>query len=78
MTMLRSVVLGCGSYLPARVLTNAELAPAVDTSDEWIVQRTGIRERHIAADGELTSDLALQAARAALANAQVDAADRST
>ena len=55
-TMLRSVVLGCGSYLPRRVLTNAELSRMVDTSDEWIVQRTGIRERHIAADGEITSD----------------------
>ena len=65
--MLRSVVLGCGSYLPARVVTNDELARKVDTSDEWIVQRTGIRERHIAADGELTSDLAIHAARAALA-----------
>ena len=57
MTMMRSVVLGCGSYLPSRVLTNAELAKTVDTSDEWIVQRTGIRERHIAATGEVTSDL---------------------
>jgi 3-oxoacyl-[acyl-carrier-protein] synthase-3 len=72
-TILRSVVLGCGSYLPSRRLTNAELARTVDTSDEWIVQRTGIRERHIAADGELTSDLALHAARAALADAGVDA-----
>ena len=51
-TMLRSVVLGCGSYLPSRVLTNEELSRKVDTSDEWIVQRTGIRERHIAAAGE--------------------------
>jgi 3-oxoacyl-[acyl-carrier-protein] synthase-3 len=70
---MRSVVLGCGGYLPARVVTNAELARTVDTSDEWIVQRTGIRERHIAATGELTSDLALHAARAALADAGVDA-----
>lgn len=73
MTVMRSVVLGCGSYLPSRVLTNADLAKKVATSDEWIVQRTGIRERHIAADGELTSDLAVHAARAALANANVDA-----
>src|SRR5262249_27757868 len=51
-TVTRSVVLGCGSYLPQRVLTNDELARKVDTSDEWIVQRTGIRERHIAAPGE--------------------------
>jgi 3-oxoacyl-[acyl-carrier-protein] synthase-3 len=70
---MRSVVLGCGSYLPGRVLTNVDLAKKVATSDEWIVQRTGIRERHIAADGELTSDLAVHAARAALANANVDA-----
>jgi 3-oxoacyl-[acyl-carrier-protein] synthase-3 len=70
---LRSVVLGCGSYLPSRVLSNADLARMVDTSDEWIVQRTGIRERHIAAPGELTSDLALRAAEAALADAGVDA-----
>jgi 3-oxoacyl-[acyl-carrier-protein] synthase-3 len=73
LTVLRSVVLGCGSYLPARILGNDELARSVDTTDEWIVQRTGIRERHIAAPGELTSDLALHAARAALANAHVEA-----
>jgi 3-oxoacyl-[acyl-carrier-protein] synthase-3 len=72
-TILRSVVLGCGSYLPERVVTNQELAESVDTSDEWIVQRTGIRQRHIAADGEVTSDLAIHAARAALASAHVDA-----
>jgi 3-oxoacyl-[acyl-carrier-protein] synthase-3 len=66
-------VLGGGSYLPSRVLTNAELARMVDTSDEWIVQRTGIRERHIAADGEMTSDLALRAAQAALSDAGIDA-----
>ncbi len=73
MTMTRSVVLGCGSYLPSRVLSNAELSRMVDTSDEWIAQRTGIRERHIAADGETTSDMAIAAARAALAAADVDA-----
>jgi 3-oxoacyl-[acyl-carrier-protein] synthase-3 len=72
-TQLRSVVLGCGSYLPARILSNDELARSVSTTDEWIVQRTGIRERHIAAAGELTSDLALNAARAALTNAHVEA-----
>jgi len=70
---LRSVVLGCGSYLPQRILTNAELASRIDTSDEWIVQRTGIRERHIAADDEFTSHLAIKAANAALANAGIDA-----
>ena len=73
MTARRSVILGCGSYLPNHVLTNDELALKVDTSDEWIVQRTGIHERRIAAAGELTSDLAVHAARAALAQARVDA-----
>jgi len=61
-----SRILGTGSYLPARILTNADIEKLVDTNDQWIVDRTGIRERHIAADGELTSDLATQAARAAL------------
>ena len=73
MNTIRSVVLGCGSYLPQRILTNAELAAKVDTSDEWIVQRTGIRQRHIAAEGEFTSHLAIKAAQAALADAGVDA-----
>jgi 3-oxoacyl-[acyl-carrier-protein] synthase III len=72
-TITRSVVLGCGSYLPSRVLTNSELSRMVDTSDEWIAQRTGIRERHIAAEGETTSDMGLAAARAALDAAGVDA-----
>jgi 3-oxoacyl-[acyl-carrier-protein] synthase-3 len=70
---MRSVVLGYGAYLPERILTNAELASMVDTSDEWIVQRTGIRERHIAAEGEFTSHLGLKAAQAAIANAGIDA-----
>ena len=73
MTVLRSVLLGCGSYLPERVLTNDELARDIETSNEWIVQRTGIEQRHIAASGEVTSDLAIKAARAALAAAHVDA-----
>jgi len=73
--MRRSIVLGCGAYLPERVVTNDELAQRVDTSDEWISQRTGIRQRHIAADGELTSDLALAAARQALAKAGIDGSD---
>jgi 3-oxoacyl-[acyl-carrier-protein] synthase-3 len=72
-TVRRSVILGCGSYLPAQVLTNEDLARKVDTSDEWIVQRTGIHERRIAAPGEFTSDLAVHAARSALAHAKVDA-----
>jgi 3-oxoacyl-[acyl-carrier-protein] synthase-3 len=66
-------VLGCGSYLPQKVLTNAELAARIDTSDDWIVQRTGIRQRHIAADDEFTSHLGINAARAALADAGLDA-----
>ena len=73
MTAIRSVVLGCGSYLPERILTNAELATRLDTSDEWIVQRTGIRQRHVAAEGEFTSHLAIKAARAALHHARLDA-----
>jgi 3-oxoacyl-[acyl-carrier-protein] synthase-3 len=67
------VVLGCGSYLPRQILSNAELAERIDTSDEWIVQRTGIKQRHIAAEGEFTSHLATHAARAALADAGIDA-----
>ena len=73
--MIRSVVRGIGSYLPAKTLTNADLAAMVDTSDEWIVQRTGIRERHVAAEGEVTSDLATNAARRALENAKLEPTD---
>ena len=73
MTVCRSVILGCGSYLPSQILTNFDLAQKVDTSDEWIVQRTGIHERRIAAAGETTSQMAVHAARAALAHAHVDA-----
>ena len=72
MTVTRSVVLGCGGYLPSHVLTNFDLACKVDTTDQWIVQRTGISERRIAAAGEMTSDLALSAARAALKSGQID------
>ncbi len=71
----RSVVRGVGSHLPARVLTNAELSTMVDTSDDWIVQRSGIRQRHIAAEGETTAELGLKAAQAALADAGLDAQD---
>ena len=73
--MIRSVVQGCGAYLPERVVTNADLAHKMDTSDEWIQQRTGIRQRHIAADGEMTSHLALKASERALAHAGLKAAD---
>ncbi|MCL4711453.1 MAG: ketoacyl-ACP synthase III [Pseudorhodoplanes sp.] len=69
---MRSVILGAGCYLPERVLTNTDLAKMVDTTDEWIVQRTGIHERHIAAPGQVTSELGLRAAQAALADANVD------
>jgi len=62
----RSVIVGTGSYLPPRILTNADLAATVDTTDDWIVERTGIRQRHIAAEGEFTSDLGVAAARRAL------------
>ena len=72
---LRSVIVGAGCYLPARLVSNAELAQKVDTSDEWIVQRTGIRERHIAADGEFTSHLGIKAAQAALADAGMSPQD---
>jgi len=71
----RSIVIGCGAYLPEKVVTNRELALRVDTTDEWITERTGIKQRHIAADGELTSHLGTKAARRALANAGIDASE---
>ena len=71
----RSILAGTGAYLPARVLTNAELSTMVDTTDEWIKERSGISSRHIAADGEYTSDLALAAGKAALADAGLSSAD---
>ena len=71
----RSHILGCGGYLPERVISNAELAARLETSDEWIVQRTGIRQRHVAAEGELTSDLAVRAGARALAAAGCAGAD---
>jgi len=73
--MIRSVVQGTGAYLPERVMTNADMAAMMDTSDDWITERTGIRRRHIAADGEMTSDLAIAAARAALVDAGIEAGD---
>lgn len=73
--MIRSRLIGCGSYLPANVVTNEELAKRVDTSDEWIRQRTGITQRHIIAKDETTSDMALAAAREALADAGITPAD---
>src|SRR6201988_5163668 len=73
--IMRSQVAGCGAYLPERIITNRELADRLDTSDEWIRQRTGIGERRVAAPGELTSDLALRAAQRALASAGMSAND---
>lgn len=73
--MKHSRIAGTGSYLPEKILTNADLERMVDTTDEWIVSRTGIRERHIAAEGEFTSDLALQSARRAIQAAGIDADD---
>ena len=75
MSVIRSVVTGVGSFLPEQVVTNADLTKIVDTSDEWIVERTGIRQRHKARDDEPTSDLALKAAERALADAGKTAAD---
>ncbi len=71
----RSRIIGTGSYLPSNIVLNADMATKVDTTDEWIVERTGIRQRHIAAEAELTSDLAVAAARQALAAAGLTGAD---
>lgn len=73
--MLRSVILGCGAYLPEKVITNDELAKTVDTTNEWIVGRTGITQRHVVADDQLTSDLALAAAERAIAAAGIDVSE---
>ena len=75
MSIIRAVPQGCGHYLPEREVKNSEFAKSLDTSDEWIVSRTGIERRHFAAEGELTSDLAIAAARNALANAKMDASE---
>jgi len=71
--VIRARIIGTGSYLPEKILTNFDLEKFLDTNDEWIVSRTGIRERRIAADGEFTSDLATKAARQALAMAGIEA-----
>jgi len=71
----RSVIRGVGAYLPKRVVTNADLAKLVDTTDEWIVERSGIRERHIAEEGERTSDLGVAAVKQALVRAAIDPVD---
>jgi len=72
---LRSRILGCGSYLPEKIVTNDDLAKFVDTSDEWITARTGIKQRHMVADGELTSDLARKASLNAIEHAGIDVQD---
>jgi 3-oxoacyl-[acyl-carrier-protein] synthase-3 len=71
----RTIIRSCGAYLPANVVTNKDLEKIVETSDEWIVQRTGIRERHIAAEGETTADMAIAAARKALENSGLAGSD---
>jgi 3-oxoacyl-[acyl-carrier-protein] synthase-3 len=73
--LLRAKIAGTGSYLPEKILTNADFEKIVDTSDEWITMRTGMKERHIAADGETTSDMALKAAERALKNANMNPED---
>lgn len=73
--IIRSAIIGCGSYSPAKIVRNADLESMVETSDEWIVQRTGIRQRHIAEEGETTADIGEKAARAALENAGVSIDD---
>jgi 3-oxoacyl-[acyl-carrier-protein] synthase-3 len=73
--VIRSRIIGCGAYLPDNIVTNEELSKRVDTSDEWIRERTGIRERRIAREGECTSHLAVEAARRALADAAIDAGE---
>lgn len=75
MAVIRSVIRGVGAYLPKRVMTNADMAKIVDTTDEWIVERTGISQRHIADEGELTSDLGIAAAKQALVRAGTDPLD---
>jgi 3-oxoacyl-[acyl-carrier-protein] synthase-3 len=74
-SMIRSVVKGVGGYLPERVVSNADLSRMVDTSDEWITERTGIKTRHIAAEGEMTSHIAIKAARQALERSGLNARD---
>ena len=75
MNIRRSFLVGCGAYLPQRIVDNEELAKLVDTSNDWIVKRTGIMQRHIAAEGELTSDLAINAAQRALEKANLSGGD---
>ena len=75
MAVIRSVIKGVGAYLPKKIMTNEELSQLVDTNDSWITERTGIKSRHIASDGETTADLAIAAARQALVRSGIDATD---
>ena len=75
MTKYSSVIIGTGSYLPSRILSNKELSKMVDTNDEWIISRTGIKQRHIVAEGEFTSDLASNAAKRAIEAAKISPSD---
>ena len=75
MAFIRSVIRGVGAHLPKRVMTNDDLSRLVDTTDAWIRERTGIEERHIAEEGELTSDLGIAASRQALVRAGIDPVD---
>ena len=75
MAIVRSVIRGVGAYLPKRVITNDDLARLVDTSDEWIRERTGIEERHVAEEGEVTSDMGIAASHQALVRAGIDPID---
>ena len=72
---MASKIIGCGGYLPSKIVTNAELAKTIDTSDEWIRSRTGIGQRHIAASDEYSSHMAHHAAKAAIKDAKIDSKD---
>jgi 3-oxoacyl-[acyl-carrier-protein] synthase-3 len=74
-SVVRSEVIGCGAFLPAKVLSNDDISKIVDTTDEWVIERTGIRRRHVVSEGETTSDLALAASKQAMERAGVTAAD---
>ena len=73
--MIYSKIKGCGSYLPKKVLTNAELESTLDTTDEWITTRTGIKKRHIVTEDEFTSDLAYEAAKIAISDANIQSSE---
>lgn len=73
--MISSIIIGCGGYLPANIVTNEDLSKKLDTNDEWIKSRTGITKRHIASKDEYTSDLALKAAKSAIADARIDSSE---